>query len=144
MIISLPPLDRLRDSEFNFEVMGGDLLEVSSDPQVVTVFGQVYNPNSYLYVPGADVSDYLAKSGGFTRDAEAGDAYIIKADGSVISRQMTTSFFGFGGFMSAKLASGDTIVAPQKLDRIAWIREMKDIATILGQLAITAGVLIAL
>lgn len=69
---------------------------------------------------------------------------MIKADGSVVSRQMTSSFFGLGGFMSMELGSGDTLVAPQKLERIAWVREIKDIATILGQLAIAAGVVLSI
>ncbi len=144
MVIYLPPLEKLKDSDYNFEVMGGDLLEVYTDPKVVTVFGQVYNPNSFLYYAGADVAYYLSKSGGYTRDAETADAYFIKADGSVVSKQMTSSFFGFGGFMSKELESGDTLVAPQKLERVAWMREFKDVATILGQLALAAGVLISI
>lgn len=142
MVIQLPPLEKLKDSQYNFEVIGGDALEVSTDPKMVTVFGQVYNPNTFLHVSGEDVSDYLAKSGGFTRDAEQGDTYVIKADGRVVSRQMTSSFFGFGGFMSMELTSGDTLVAPQKLDRVAWIRELKDITSILANIALTAGIVL--
>ena len=37
---------------------------------------------------------------------------------------------------------GDTVVVPQKLDRIAWLREVKDFTQILYQIAVTAGVLI--
>jgi hypothetical protein len=37
---------------------------------------------------------------------------------------------------------GDTIVVPEKLERIAWLREIKDITQILYQIAVTAGVLI--
>jgi hypothetical protein len=55
---------------------------------------------------------------------------------------MTSSFFGFGGFMSMELASGDTLVAPQKLDRVAWIRELKDITSILANIALTAGIVL--
>lgn len=144
MVINLPPLDKLEESQFNVEVMGGDILEIPGDPQVVNVFGQVYNPSSFVYVKGETVADYLAKSGGGTRDAENGDIYILKADGSVVSRQMASSgFLFFGGFMNSSLDSGDTVVVPQKLEKIAWMREIKDIATILGQIALTAGVLIA-
>ena len=45
--------------------------------------------------------------------------------------------------MNKPLESGDTVVVPQKLEKIAWMREIKDIATILGQVALTAGVMIA-
>ncbi len=41
--------------------------------------------------------------------------------------------------MAAAMNPGDTIVVPQKLERTAWMRDIKDITTILSQLAITAG-----
>jgi hypothetical protein len=42
------------------------------------------------------------------------------------------------------LEPGDSIVVPEKLDRIAWIREIKDISQIFFQVAVGAGVVIAL
>jgi protein involved in polysaccharide export with SLBB domain len=144
MVIKLAQEEELKKSEYNFEVVGGDVLEVPSDPKVVSVMGQVYNPTSFLHLAASNVEDYLAKAGGTTRDAEESDIYIIKADGVVDSRQMSSvSFFGFGGFMSKRLDSGDTIVVPQRLEKIAWMRDIKDIAFILGQLALTAGVIVA-
>jgi hypothetical protein len=41
------------------------------------------------------------------------------------------------------LDPGDTVVVPQELIKVAWIRELKDIAFIIGQTALAAGVLIA-
>ena len=38
---------------------------------------------------------------------------------------------------------GDTLVVPQKLERIAWLREIKDITSILAQLALVGGVMLA-
>ena len=38
---------------------------------------------------------------------------------------------------------GDTIVVPEKAERIAWLREIKDITTIMMNLAVVAGVVIA-
>ena len=37
---------------------------------------------------------------------------------------------------------GDSIVVPEQFDRIAWLREIKDITQIIFQIAVTAGVLI--
>ena len=39
---------------------------------------------------------------------------------------------------------GDTIIVPEKVDRIAWLREIKDITRILMNTAVTAGVFKAL
>jgi len=35
-------------------------------------------------------------------------------------------------------------VVPEKLDRIAWLRETKDITQILFQIAVAAGVVVAI
>jgi hypothetical protein len=57
-------------------------------------------------------------------------------DGTALSERHTK------GFMGRSLDPGDTIVVPEKLDKIAWLREIKDITQILYQIAVTAGVLI--
>ena len=144
LVIKLSQSEQLKGGEYDLEVNGGDMLEVPPNPQMVAVLGQVYNPTSFVYRSGEDLDSYLNMAGGTTRDAETDDIYVIKADGTVVSRQASSSgFFGFGGFMAKNLDSGDTVVVPQKLEKTAWMREIKDIATILGQVALTAGVLIA-
>lgn len=40
------------------------------------------------------------------------------------------------------LDPGDTIVAPAKVEKIVWLREVKDLTQILYQIAVTAGVFI--
>jgi hypothetical protein len=45
--------------------------------------------------------------------------------------------------MSTILGPGDTIVVPQNYDKIAWMREIKDITSILSNVALTAGVMVA-
>lgn len=152
VVIRLARLEEFRVSPYNLELMGGDVLDVPQVSSVVNVMGQVYNPTSFVHLPGEDVGRYLKNAGGVTRDGEEDDMYIISADGSVLSRQQSS--FGinwsdsqrrwtFGGFMATELDPGDTLVVPQKLERIAWIREIKDITTILGQIALAAGVVVA-
>ena len=145
LVIRLSALDKFKDSDFDVELKGGDILEVPETPNSVTVLGQVYNPTSFIPVNDGDVGYYLKKAGGPTKYAEEDDIYIVRADGTVISRQQSSLLKAFfsSGFMSAGIKPGDTIVVPQRFERIAWMREIKDIATILGQIALTGGVLIA-
>jgi protein involved in polysaccharide export with SLBB domain len=144
MVFRLTSQAELEHSASDIEVLGGDVLEVPSDPKVVSVMGQVYSGSSFMYTPGVEIRDYLAKAGGMTQDAEEDDIYVVKADGSVLSRQMASGgFLGFGGFLTERAESGDTIVVPQQYEKIAWMREIKDIAMILGQIALVGGVLIA-
>jgi hypothetical protein len=46
--------------------------------------------------------------------------------------------------MGAKMDPGDTILVPEKYERIYWTREIKDWTQIIFQLAIATGVLVAL
>ncbi len=78
----------------------------------------------------------------------------MRADGSVMSRtQEGLSRFRWdsdsnrwvsGGFMATNINAGDTILVPEKYERIYWTKEIKDWTQILFQIAVTAGVLIVL
>jgi protein involved in polysaccharide export with SLBB domain len=152
MVLRLDRLADFKNSKFDLELMGGDTLLIPMTPNSVNIFGQVYNPTTLVHVDGKPASYYLNKAGGPTKDAEEDDIYIVRADGAVVSRQQTSFGFHwdddqdtwrFGSFLSIDLDPGDSLVVPQRLERIAWMREIKDITSILAQVALTAGVLIA-
>jgi protein involved in polysaccharide export with SLBB domain len=148
IVLTLLPPEQLAKTNDDIELMGGDLLDVPITPSVVSVLGEVYNPTTFVYRKGEPVSDYLRSAGGPLQDADPSEMYIIRADGTVSSRQQSS--FGFswdegdkrwhvGSFNSRPMYPGDTVVVPQKLDRIAWLREIKDLTTIVSQVALTAG-----
>ncbi len=149
VVMDLTQLDELKKSSYDIVMEGDDELEIPEQPSVVHVLGQVYNQTSFIYMPdSAELGDYLNKAGGATRDAEESDMYVIRADGSVISRHQSSfgikwsdsnKSWSFGGFMSNPLMPGDTIVVPQKIERVAWMREIKDITQILANVALAAG-----
>ena len=98
---------------------------------------------------------YLNMVGGPNENADKKHMYLVKANGSVISRSQE-GFFGLsswdsenqrwtigGGFDSLKLAPGDTIIVPMKIRTYPWLRVAKDITQILANVALTAGVIIA-
>ncbi|GAM10828.1 polysialic acid transport protein KpsD [Geobacter sp. OR-1] len=148
IVIAIAGIGEFENSPNDVEVQGGDVLDIPPRSSVVNIMGQVYNQTSFIHKPGEQLSYYLEKAGGTTRDAEGGEMYIIRADGSVFSRQQSS--FGikwddesrswtFGSFMATPLQPGDTLVVPQKLERTAWLREIKDITQILANVALTAG-----
>ena len=143
MVLQLSEMAAFKGSAFDVELMGGDSLTVPITPNSVNVMGQVYNPTAFIKVAGGDVSYYLKKAGGPNRDAETDDIYIVRADGSVDSRQSHNEFLFFNRFGSTELHAGDTLIVPEQIERTAWMREIKDMATILGQVALTGGVLVA-
>jgi protein involved in polysaccharide export with SLBB domain len=127
----------------------GDSLHIPEDPHVVYVAGSVFNQAAFLYEEDRQIDDYIEISGGFTKSADEDNVYILKANGSALKPG--------GGFLglswnsdgnrwevgSDDLEAGDTIVVPENLERIAWLRNIKDITTIMFQIAVSAGILVA-
>lgn len=139
--ISLTSLDKFKGSPSDLPLEEGDTLFIPEKPQQVQVIGAVYNSTAFIYDPKATVATYLKKAGDVTESANEGESYLLKVDGTAVSRGRAGGFFG-GGFMSYKLDPGDTIVVPERTERIYWLREVKDMTQILYQIAVTAGVLI--
>jgi len=141
MLIRISNPDQLTGSADDVVLEGGDQLLIPQQPVTVSVLGKVFNPTNPLVRPGATTADYLSMSGGLSNDAESSEMYVLRADGSVESRQQDfwlTSLFG-GGLMGKTLEAGDTIVVPPRIEKTAWLRDIKDITTVLSQIAITAG-----
>jgi hypothetical protein len=65
----------------------------------------------------------------------------VVANGSALSWRGGLLFGG--GIDSAWIEPGDSIVVPVDLERVPWLKEAKDIATILGQFAWMGGVIFA-
>jgi len=140
------PLDVFKDSAYDVETEAGDELYIPSDPKTVQVIGSVYNQTAFVFEKGKDYEYYVDFAGGYTANADKDNVYILKADGSAV--RVDRGFCGSsgsGGFSDEdglEIVSGDTIVVPEKLERVAWMRNTKDITQILYQIAVAAGVLI--
>ena len=123
----------------------GDQLNVPPKTNVVNVVGRVYNPTGVVYDPANDtVGYYLETVGGPMPNADTDHIFLLKANGSVLSRDNAPGGIFSGGFMSAKAEPGDSVVVPEKLLQVRLMKDVKDITQILMQIAVTAGVLIAL
>ncbi|WP_158944644.1 SLBB domain-containing protein [Granulicella sp. S190] len=118
----------------------GDRFIVPRVPSTVSVDGAVYNQNSFVYEPSRRLGGYIRLAGGSNRDADKSRAYVIRASGSVISKQYSSSLRG-NSFDSLHLYPGDTVFVPLNLTKGNTIRIIVDIAQIVGQfgLAIAAA-----
>jgi hypothetical protein len=142
--IQLKPLDDFKGSFSDIAMEEGDVLFVPEVPSSVQIVGSVYNQGGYLYSDDMTLSDYLKKSGGIGQGADKGEMYILKADGTAVSRRITDRFFFSNTFMGPHLDPGDTIVVPEDIDHIAWLRMFKDIVHILFEVAVTTSVVVRL
>lgn len=154
VVIKLKSIEDLAESKYDIELESGDKLVIPDKPGIVEVLGEVYNPTAVFYEEGKSVSYYLNKVGGPTDNAEEDEIYLVKADGSVISRSQE-GLLGFfwdaennrwatGGFMATKVQRGDVVLVPRQLREIPWLKNTADIVQIIFQTAVATGVLVAL
>ena len=72
------------------------------------------------------------------READSARLFVIRADGSVISKQMRHSFWR-GSLESLKLMPGDTIVVPDKIRTGGLLRGLRDWSQVFSQFALGAA-----
>jgi protein involved in polysaccharide export with SLBB domain len=141
MVIQLADLKKFRGSKFDIPLEAGDSLAIPPTPSVVTVMGEVYNPTSIVHLAGKTVSYYLDMAGGPTVNADTDSIFIVKADGSVISRRQRRGFL-LRNFYQTKVETGDAILVPKDISQFSWLATTKDITEILFKIASTTGITI--
>jgi len=112
----------------------GDRLMIPAKPTSIGVFGSVFNAGSYLYSEGRGVETYLSLAGGPTRGADEGSAFVIRANGSVVSGRQQSGWFDRGtGLSGLKAEAGDTVFVPEEMNKITFVQGAKDWTQILYQ-----------
>jgi protein involved in polysaccharide export with SLBB domain len=113
---------------------------------VVNVVGRVYNPTGVVYNPADDtVGHYLKLVGGPTASADRDHIFLLKSNGSVVTRENADGAFlstGRQGLLTTRVDPGDSIVVPEKLLETRLMKDVKDITQILYQIAVMSGIVI--
>jgi protein involved in polysaccharide export with SLBB domain len=122
----------------DIELRAGDSLTIPKQPGAVLVIGQVYNANALTYAPRRNAGWYLTRAGGATRLADKGAIFIVRADGSVTSRN--EGGLWSGSVLSAAMGPGDTIVVPEKA--VMGSSAMKNVLAV-AQIASSAALVAA-
>lgn len=141
MILELEELDDFKGSRQDITLEGGDRLVVPLIPSVVNVMGEVFNQTSVVFVKGETVEYYLSRAGGITQNGDESSIFIIRANGSVVSKQQNRGFL-LRDFMRTRIERGDTILVPKDISRFSWLATTKDITEILFKIASTTGITI--
>jgi polysaccharide export outer membrane protein len=122
-------------SEQDIVLKDGDQLRVPRVTQEVTVIGEVQSATSHLYRADMSRDDYIAMSGGYTPRADDDHVYVVRADGSVVTRAANSWFSGHGD----DIRTGDTIVVPLDTERMRPLPFWTAVTTIIYNLAIAAA-----
>ena len=132
IVLELKPDSRTVESIPDLPLEDGDRFIVPRTPATVSVEGQVYSANAFVFLCDQRERDYLRRAGGPDRQADRKRSFIIRADGSVFSHQ-------YGNVERAHVFPGDTIVIPPQLQRRAVLRNLIDVANIIGQFGLGAA-----
>ena len=138
IVLELPENPTLADLP-DLALEDGDRLVVPQRPGMVSVFGTVFNETSFLYRGDKSVSDYLSQAGGPRKEADKGSIYVLRADGSVISKR--GSGFLVSSLDSMRPMPGDAIVVPEDLTRTTLTKDLKDWTQIFYQFGLGAAAL---
>jgi protein involved in polysaccharide export with SLBB domain len=116
----------------------GDVFTVPSRPAFVNVVGAVYNGTSFLHQEDKRLGDYLREAGGPTRTADSRHTFLIRADGSVVSKSWASAVFS-RSFDDLRLNPGDTVVVPEQLDKTTFLKSLKDWSQVFAQFGLGAA-----
>ena len=106
----------------NIRLEDGDVIVIPFRSDVITISGEVNIPQALVYAQNAALSDYIARSGGYTERAEKKKIIIRKPNGQVLTSTNTI------------LQPGDEILIYPKVDT-KNLQFTKDIVTIIFQIA---------
>ena len=107
-------LNKVRNID-NILVQDGDEIYIPRIANHVSVIGEVYNEQSFIYRKGSNARSYIKEVGGYTPNANKFRLYKVGVNG----RAEKISKF-------SKIAAGDTIVVPRKISGNDWLTPICD------------------
>lgn len=110
-----------------------DRLVVPPIPTTVGVFGAVYRPASFLVEGrGRKLKEYLDQAGGTLRSADRGRAFVVRANGQVLTRAK--------GMLEAPALPGDVVFVPVRTRTNSIWAKLREVSSVIFQLGLSAAV----
>jgi polysaccharide export outer membrane protein len=140
VVLGIKPDAKTVEDIPDFPLEDGDSFFIPPQLGTVQVIGEVYNANAFRYQANKRLRAYLDDTGGATRLADVKRIFLIRADGTVVSRQAHSSWSG--DFENMALMPGDAIIVPPKLKAPGgFMEELPMITQIISQTAMAGAVL---
>ena len=124
----------------DFSLEDGDTFYIPPRLSTVQVAGAVYNANAFRHEPDKRLVSYVNDAGGTTREADQKRIFVIRADGTVVSRQSRNSHH-HEDFEKLRMFPGDAIVVPEKLRVSSKMSDVLQSTQFASQLALSAAAL---
>jgi len=139
--LAVKPTDKSVDNFPDLVLEDRDRLLIPHTPSTVSVVGNVYNPGSFIFDPRNTTGGYLEVAGKGKPQSDLKHAFVLRANGFVVSASDVNGLFTGSKFERIRLYPGDQVVVPYKLPTGAFVRGLRDWTQITSQLAITAAAL---
>jgi len=127
MVVRVGPAEEIRGTDRDLLLADGDMLHIPKRPDFVMVLGQVNNPTAFQFQRRKNAWHFVNKAGGVTEFGDAGDIYVVKADGSVKMGRRT------------RIDPGDVVIVPERLERFDGMQFLLDISQVLYQIGLAAA-----
>lgn len=109
----------------------GDNIFVPKRPNFVLALGDVNNPGALQFVAGKPANSYLREAGGSLSTADGKRVFMVLPNGTAQPVRMS----GWGGGNGATPPPGTTIIVPKNIDPLYRLSVIRDVTTIIAQLA---------
>ena len=119
-------LNKIKDID-NLLLQDGDDIYIPRMATQVSVIGEVYNEQSFIFQPNTKVKDYVKLVGGYTPNANRFRLYKVGVNGRAVKVRKHT-----------RVAAGDTIVVPRRIAGNDYITPICDTLRGLASLFIMA------
>jgi len=140
IVLHISPFHASIDSLPDLPLEDGDRFVVPPMPSTVGIVGAVYDPNSFVFQAHLDAGEYLRNAGGPNRNADRRQIFIIRADGTVISKgSLSHNLWTNDEFNREPIYPGDTIVVPEAINKTSVLRGLTDWSAVFSQFALGAA-----
>lgn len=113
----------------------GDEIHMPRRPNYVLTIGDVLNPGAMQFVAGKSVKAYIREAGGIQSTADDDRIFVVYPNGQ--AKPVKLSSWGFNS--GVMVPPGTVIVVPKDVEPIDTLNLVRDISTIVGQLAVSAA-----
>jgi len=146
--VTLSHLRLLKGSDQDIELEDGDSLYIPVKTDSIKVAGAVISSGLYPYSDKYGYKDYIAAAGGYAKGADRDSTYVLKVDGTVY--RLPKKFMNWNPVKSRwelsafseekrKIEAGDTIVVPELLESMTWLKKVEDSADVLMRISAAGG-----
>lgn len=118
----------------------GDSISVPKIPNYVMVLGDVLNPGASQFVTGKTAQEYIRTAGGTLSSADESRTFVVLPNGTAVPLRSGV----WSGRNGVKLPPGSTIYVPKNIDPMRGLAVARDIAIIIGQMALSVATVAAI